>query len=173
MRATVTTSVDPHTLSGDAKERLIDELYAVQCEVFDGVDRSRFAKYVVNSPADRTWLDVSRTPDGAAVAYIAVHRFDRTFDGKRTAVFRAEAGTVRAFRGKTPLGPAFIRAIVPALLRRPLQPNWYMGSLVHPSHAAFSKPSTRHSTGHSSDTPRQRWSRATSGCGSTLRSRWR
>jgi hypothetical protein len=133
MPTLITQSIDLHRLSSEQRTALADELFVVQQEVFDGVERAAFAKYVIDSPAQGSWIDVSRDGSGRAVAYIALHRFDRTLDGKPTAIFRAEAGTLRAFRGKAPVAGIFLRHVVPYALMHPLRSAWYLGSLVHPS----------------------------------------
>ena len=125
--------VDPDALTPAARERLVDELYGVHSEVFDGVDRAQFRKYVVCSPAQATWIDVFRDDDDRAVGYLALHRFDLTHEGRSLAVFRAEAGMLRAYRGKTSIGSLLVTKILAYRLRYPTRAIFYFGSLVHPS----------------------------------------
>ena len=94
--------IDPSALSTDARAALVDELHLVQCEIFDGVGREEFRKYVVESSATANWLQVFRGDGDRAVGYFALHRFDRELDGRPCSIFRAEAGTLRAWRGRAP-----------------------------------------------------------------------
>ena len=48
--------VVPNKLDPAARQGFIDALYKVHCEVFDGVSRDSFAKYVVESQAEQTWI---------------------------------------------------------------------------------------------------------------------
>jgi len=149
------TVLDPDALAPDVRARLTDELHVVQQEVFDGVDREAFRKYVVESPASRNWLQVYRDPEGKAVGYMALHRFDRELDGRPCAIFRAEAGTVRAWRGRTPLGGMLARALIRHQIRHPRVPIFYLGSLVHPSsYHAFARFAARIHPGLNETPPR-------------------
>ena len=125
--------VEPRRLSPTERERLIDALFAVHCDVFDGVDRASFARYVVDSPAEATWIEVLMGDGEQIVGYFALHRFDRTLDGRTVAVFRAEAGIRRTHRGGGSLGALMLRTLLPYRLAHPLQAVHYLGCLVHPS----------------------------------------
>ncbi|MBN1206650.1 MAG: cyclic nucleotide-binding domain-containing protein [Myxococcaceae bacterium] len=123
----------PKALSPEARHQLIDALYAVHEEIFDGVEREAFAKYVVESKAEHTWLQIHKNEAGSIVGYFALHIFEREFGGKPTAVFRAEAGSLRAYRGGSITMRFGLRRVLSYLLRNPRRTAWYLGSLVHPS----------------------------------------
>jgi len=132
--------VVPSALSHAEREQLIDALYQIQLEVFDGVDRKSFASYVVNSKAEKTWILVHKDQGGAIVGYFALHLFARELGGQPVTIFRAEAGTRRAYRG----GNANVRfgllRGLRALAANPGRPIYYLGSLVHPSsYSLFAK----------------------------------
>jgi CRP-like cAMP-binding protein len=132
--------VVPSALSHAEREQLIDALYAIQLEVFDGVDRKAFASYVVNSKAEKTWILVHRDDAGAIVGYFAVHQFVRELGGEPVTIFRAEAGTRRAYRGgNSNIRFGLLRGLR-ALLANPGRRIYYLGSLVHPSsYSLFAK----------------------------------
>ncbi|VTU13690.1 Crp/Fnr family transcriptional regulator [Variovorax sp. RA8] len=143
--------VVPSRLDPAARQEFIDALYRVHCEVFDGVSRDSFAKYVVESPAEHTWINVHRNHAGEIVGYFALHIFERELAGQASAIFRAEAGTLRAYRGGNTNTRFGLKLGVPYLLRYPGRRVYYLGSLVHPSsYSLFAKhfdvvwPSTRH-----------------------------
>jgi CRP-like cAMP-binding protein len=143
--------VVPNKLDPAARQGFIDALYKVHCEVFDGVTRDSFAKYVVESQAEQTWINVHRNHAGEIVGYFALHIFERELAGKASAIFRAEAGTMRAYRGGNTNTRFGLKLGLPYLLRYPGRPVYYLGSLVHPSsYCLFAKhfdviwPSTRH-----------------------------
>src|SRR5262245_53023220 len=85
-------TIDPKTLSSAELDALVGSLYAVHCEIFDGVSRQEFSHYVVNSPADKTRIQLSYGEAGDLAGYIAVHAFRRTIQGEPCTVLRAEAG---------------------------------------------------------------------------------
>lgn len=143
--------VVPSKLGPVARQELIDALYKVHCEVFDGVSRDSFAKYVVESKAEHTWINVHRNLAGEIVGYFALHIFERELAGKESAIFRAEAGTLRAYRGRSTNTRFGFKLGLPYLLRHPGRRVYYLGSLVHPSsYCLFAKhfdvvwPSARH-----------------------------
>ena len=48
-RITSTDVIRPHALSAEERRQLTDDLYAVHQQIFDGVERESFAKYVVEN----------------------------------------------------------------------------------------------------------------------------
>jgi hypothetical protein len=143
--------VIPGKLDAAARNGFIDALYKVHCEVFDGVSRDSFAKYVVESQAEQTWINVHRNDAGEIVGYFALHVFERELGGQPSAIFRAEAGTLRNYRGGNTNTRFGLGLALPYLLRHPGRRVYYLGSLVHPSsYCLFARlfdvvwPSSRH-----------------------------
>lgn len=127
---------NPKDLSAAELAALIDQLYSVHQEIFAGVDRAEFARYVVESPADKTRIQVYYGEGGELAGYVAVHAFRRTFRGEPCTVTRAEAGLRRRYRGDG--------AMATFVLSQILKTQWdyagahyYLGCLVHPSSYAF------------------------------------
>lgn len=128
----------PKQMSPEAREALATELYAVQDQIFAGVSREDFVRYVIDSKAAQTWIQVHRDSDGRAVGYFAVHRYERSVRGRAVGVFRAEVGVLRAFRGTRASGTLLIREVMRWMLRHPTQPCFFLCSPVHPgSYAAL------------------------------------
>lgn len=128
---TRTSVVDPSALDPSACEAFIDELYAVQCVIFDGVSRDDFARYVVRSPAARTRIEVYRAgPD--VVGYAAMHMFDCEVAGRRSTVVRCEVGLLREYRGQTRFARFFIRETLGLLLRAPGRPIFGLSCATSP-----------------------------------------
>jgi CRP-like cAMP-binding protein len=143
--------VVPSQLEPGARQALIDALYQVHCQVFDGVSRDAFGQYVVESKAEQTWINVHRNQAGEIVGYFALHIFERELGGQASAIFRAEAGTLRTYRGGNTNTRFGLRLALPYLLRHPGRRVFYLGSLVHPSsYCLFARlfdvvwPSARH-----------------------------
>lgn len=123
----------PKSLSPEARSQLIDALYAVHGQIFDGVERESFARYVVESQAEHTWIQLHKSEAGEVVGYFALHIFERQLGGVPTAVFRAEAGTLREYRGGNVNARFGLALAVRYLLKNPGRRAYYLGSLVHPS----------------------------------------
>ncbi|HEY8212194.1 MAG TPA: cyclic nucleotide-binding domain-containing protein [Myxococcaceae bacterium] len=132
--------VIPGQLTSAEREALVTALYRIQVEVFDGVSREAFARYVVLSKAERTRILVHRDEAGVIVGYFALHVFEREMNGEPVAVFRAEAGTMRAYRGANSNTRFGLKHGLAYLLSHPGRRAFYLGSLVHPSsYSLFAK----------------------------------
>jgi CRP-like cAMP-binding protein len=127
----------PKELAPADREALIDALYAVQRDVFAGVDRASFAKYVVESKAERTWIRVHRDAQGQIGGYAALHAFERRVQGRAVLILRAEAGSRRDLRGGNANVGFLFSQILRAHLEDRARPLYYLGCLVHPSSYAL------------------------------------
>jgi hypothetical protein len=125
--------VVPKSLSPEARHALTESLYEVHRRIFDGVERDSFAKYVVDSKAEHTWIHLHKNEAGETVGYFALHLFEKQLGGRPTAVFRAEAGSLRAYRGGNANARFALRMALRYLLKHPERRAFYLGSLVHPS----------------------------------------
>jgi hypothetical protein len=132
-RIVSTEVINPKSLSAEERQRLADALYAVQRQIFDGEERETFGRYVIESPAEHTWLQVHRNEAGDIVGFFALHVFERMLGGELTAVFRAEAGSLRAYRGGNVTMRFGLELMLRYMLRHPGRRAYYLGMLVHPS----------------------------------------
>ena len=124
--------VDPHRMSTAAREAFTDELYAAHCEIFSGVDREAFAKYVVSSPAQRTRIQVFRA-QGRIVGYAAFHVFERELEGRPCLVVRSEVGLLPAYRRGTRFGWFLIRETLRVLRASRGRPVWGLSCATNPA----------------------------------------
>ena len=132
-RASSAEVVDPAVLSGEQKSTFIDNLYDLHQQIFDGVDRDSFIDYVVDSPAEWTRICIYKNSQNDWVGYCAVHRFRKQVAKRKLVVFRAEAGILREYRGRSmTLWFGFGEAIK-YHLRHPFKSIYYLGSFVHPA----------------------------------------
>jgi CRP-like cAMP-binding protein len=135
-----TEVVVPKTLSPVERRQLTNALYAVHNQIFDGVERESFAKYVVDSKAEHTWIQVHKNEAGEIVGYFAFHIFEKQLNGEPVAVFRAEAGSLRAYRGSNTNARFGLALVLRYLVKHPGRKTFYLGSLVHPSsYSLFAK----------------------------------
>lgn len=126
-------TVVPSALDPIAKQRLEDELYALQRRIFDGVDRASFVAYVIDSKAERNWIQLYRGPDGALGGYAAMHVYERQIDGREIAIVRCETGTLREHRGANLVTAFYAERVIRERLAHPRRPLYFLGTLVHPS----------------------------------------
>lgn len=120
-------------LSPDDQSALADELFPVHQQIFAGLSQEEFVKYVLHDHANSTWIEIFRRPDGRPAGYCALHQYERTFNGRLSTIFRAEAGLLPDYRGQTSTWSfPYLRAFL-YRIRHPFRPLYYLGMLVHPS----------------------------------------
>lgn len=124
--------VRPGALPAGERERLVDELYAAQVQIFDGVDRAAFVLRVIEPPAETT-LQIYRGEGGRPVGYCAHHVFDHSFAGRPVAVIRGEVGILPAYRGGSGPYLFMIRETLRAALRRPGRALYALSTPIHPA----------------------------------------
>jgi len=139
-RIASTEVIVPKSLPPEERQRLTQALYDVHRQIFDGVEPESFAKYVVESKAEHTWIQVHKNEEGEIVGYFAAHIFEKQLAGKPTAVLRAEAGSLRAYRGNNVNARFGLKRTLEYMLKHPGRRMFYLGSLVHPSsYSLFAK----------------------------------
>ncbi len=125
--------IDPARSSPAERAHLVDELYAVHCEIFDGVDRDAFVRTVIDSDGAMTRIQLFREPSGAVAGYVAIHGYLRELEGRQTLVVRSEVGVRREWRGSTPHAPFVIGQTLRLCVRYPLHRKMVFACPVHPS----------------------------------------
>lgn len=132
-RITAEPALDPATLDAAGRAALIDRIYPVHCEIFAGVSRADFGAYVVDSPAQRTRIQVFRAEDGRIVGYVATHVFLVDAGGEAVAVLRSEAGLLREARGQTVAGRLLLTEALGMRLRHPRRRCCFLACPIHPA----------------------------------------
>jgi len=132
-RIATSETVDPGRLGKEERDRFFRELYAVQCQIFEGVDEKGFSSYIFHPRAARTRIAIFRNDQGQMVGYSAIHLFEMSSAAGTIAVFRAEAGLLLPYRRKhSTLSMAFAELCRYKCLH-PIRKVYYLGTLVHPS----------------------------------------
>ena len=125
--------VDPSALEPEVRARLADQLYQVHRTVFATPTRSDFQRYVVDSPADHTRIQVYTDAGGSPVGYFAHHLFLLEIDGAPLAVHRAETGLLPEYRGGAACAAFLARRLSAAVARHPGRDHMFFACLTHPS----------------------------------------
>lgn len=128
--STTTEVVFPKRLPPEARQHLVDELYAVHSQVFHD-DKERFLRVFMQPTAAYTAVRLRRDSASSIVSYVALHRHDKEVRGVRTAIFRVGAGALRGYRGHdSSIGFALQQALR-YKLRNPARPIFYVGAMLH------------------------------------------
>jgi hypothetical protein len=136
-RIATTEIIVPRSLSPQGRHQLIDALYAIHQQIFDGVERELFVSSVIEPKAEHTWIQVHRNEGGDIVGYFALHIHERRLNGVLTAVFRAQAGSLRAYRGGNITMRFGLALLLRYMLRHPGRRAYFLAQLVHPSSYAL------------------------------------
>ncbi|MDH4370588.1 MAG: hypothetical protein OEV99_12165 [Nitrospira sp.] len=119
----------------DAQERatLSQELFRLNQRIFAGVELEEFERLVINPSARWTRIQIMRNGDGKAVGYCAVHLFDIVLSDRAYAVFRAQAGILRTYRGEGATFAFGFREVIRYKLLHPLERVYFFCTPIHPS----------------------------------------
>jgi hypothetical protein len=138
-------------ISANAQQDLTDLLYSVNCQIFDGVDRTDFENDVVCPKSQDTAISIYKNSEGSVVGYCAIHYFEKMLNEIKCGVIRVESGLRKEYRRRNTNAPFIIRQILKYVLSNPRRPMYFLGELVHPSsYAVLTKycndvcPSIRH-----------------------------
>lgn len=122
------TVVDPNALAPQARERLVEELWALNERIFEGVERADFEKNLLRAGTHRSRLLVARV-DGAAVGYAVVHVMRV---GDRT-VCRGLTAMLPDLRRHSLFAWFFAYEGIRLRLTRPRGTAYVFGAPVHPA----------------------------------------
>ncbi|APE30396.1 hypothetical protein BOX17_05145 [Halomonas aestuarii] len=125
--------IDLATLDEVARERLTEEMFALNTLLFDGVDHEQFVREVIALPARWTRIQLLRNAAGELIGYNAAHLFDRVLEGRPCSIFRVEAGILRAYRGRRSTFLFGMRQALAYRLRHPFRRLYLFCTPVHPS----------------------------------------
>lgn len=118
------------SMEQDKRDEWIKRLRELHMSIFSDADN--FDDYVINSKADESKIALFMDCD-SLVGYCAAHRFMMDLRGKKVAIFRAEAGLLKNYRGNNATFSFGLREVFNYKLLHPLQKCYYLGTFVHPS----------------------------------------
>ena len=125
--------VDIDTLDEGQRAELSEEMFALNTQLFDDVDRESFVREVIAMPSRWTHIQLLRNTSGELVGYCAAHLFDRDLQGRHCGVFRVEAGILSPYRGRRSTFLFGMRQALAYRLRHPFKRLFLFCTPVHPS----------------------------------------
>ncbi len=125
--------VDPSVLSEEQLSLFIDKLFSLHQQIFGGLDKAEFMAFIIDSPSEWTRIRIYKNNQDEWVGFCAVHRYSFSVDKRNLAIFRAQAGILRAYRGRSmTLWFGFSEAIKYHLLHL-FRSVYYFGGFLHPA----------------------------------------
>ena len=129
--------IDPKALSADSKANLVNQLYHIHCQIFDGVDRDQFCRYVVDPPTLSTRIRFFRNTNGENVGYITTQIFETKVqkDGYVTKplVYRTEVGILPEYRGNNIVLRTLLWDCLRGYVRSAKRESWFLATPIHPN----------------------------------------
>lgn len=127
-----TLVLDPAALGDELKGLLIEELFTLNCAIFEGVGRDVFEHYLLGPDAQRTRIQVVRDA-GRAVGYTAIQVYDGALPEEHGLVVRTLAGMLPEYRRRTLFGGFMAYEVLRLRLLHPLRPIYGFACPVHPT----------------------------------------
>ena len=125
--------VDPSRLQPAGRWALGDALYECHREIFDGVDREQFQRYVVDSQAERSVIQTYVSDHLQVVGYTALHFHERVLGGRPATIVRSEIGLQEGYRGRSLPVWFIVRELCAFLLAHPQRAAYVLGCPINPA----------------------------------------
>ncbi|HEY5715889.1 MAG TPA: hypothetical protein VIS54_05690 [Psychromonas sp.] len=132
-RITFFETIDPAVLDPDTLAKRCQELYGVNCQIFDGVDIIHFKNKVLFPDAKWTKIRIFKTNTGQAVGYCALHGYEKVINAKKIIIFRTQTGILRDYRKQGYVSPFFLKEVIKYKAFNPFKKSYLFCTLVHPS----------------------------------------
>jgi hypothetical protein len=131
-------TIDPATLDPKTLTAFSQRLYAIQCQIFDGVDARQFEKKVFAPDAKWTKIRIFNNAGGNAVGYCALHAYEKAINSAITnsetmIIFRAETGMLRKYRKQGNIFSFFFKEAIKYKICHPFKKSYLFCTLIHPS----------------------------------------
>lgn len=126
-------TLDPAILSQQALAELCRELYAVHCQIFDGVDKVQFERKVFSPNAKWTKIRIFKNIKGKTVGYYALHTYEKVINSENIVIFRSETGILRDYRKQGNVSSFFLKEAIKYKIFHPFKKSYLFCTLVHPS----------------------------------------
>ncbi|WP_437675785.1 hypothetical protein [Sorangium sp. So ce131] len=128
----------PREMRPDEKQPLMEALYLVRRQIFDGVEEKKsFVNHVIRSESEHGVVLLHRAADGRIDGYFAMQIFERRTGGAAVAIFRGECGALGDAGAGDALARAALERLIRYMLARPGRPLYCLCSLAHPSSYAL------------------------------------
>ncbi|MEM7039705.1 MAG: hypothetical protein AAF570_22215 [Bacteroidota bacterium] len=126
----------PKNLTQNEKEALTDELYKIQTQIFDGVDRNTFYKYVIAPETYLTKIYLFKNRRNETVGFLTFHLYrvevEKKGKRKKVCVVRTETGILEAYRGKAPIFSIVFRESLKCYLKLGFPEGYFVATPIHP-----------------------------------------
>jgi hypothetical protein len=132
-RPIISSAIDPKKLSSTEKKQLTEDLYRVHSDIFDGVSKEAFRRYVLDAPTFRSRIFTFQNEDGNIVGYITHQQYVVRIGSHKRNVFRTEVGLQPIYRGCNSASMILFRENLKAYIRTGFRKAWFVATPIHPT----------------------------------------
>lgn len=133
----VSSPIRPDQLTPAAKETLTNQLYTVQNQIFAGVDRASFYRYVIAPNAVYTRIYRFENREGETIGYLAFHIYKIEIEkkGKPKTVYiaRTETGVLKSYRGQAPISGLLFKECIRFWFGNGMPEAYFMATPIYPA----------------------------------------
>jgi hypothetical protein len=126
-------SFRPSKMNAPEKDQLTDRLYTLHQQIFSGVSKAEFRKYVVEPDSRHTHIRLYTDREGNDAGYLSFQVFE-TGPGRRDPlVVRTEVGFLPNYRRYNITLPTLVRSALKFQLATFMRKGYFLATPVHPT----------------------------------------
>ena len=126
-------AVKPIQLTEKEKHELTDRLYKIHEEIFHGVSKAAFRKYVIEPDSKLTKIRIYRDVGGNDAGYLSFQVFETGPRRMDPFVVRTEVGFLPQYRRYNLTLPTLIRSAIAFQLKQLGRKGYFLATPVHPT----------------------------------------
>ena len=129
--------IDPKSLGSKELNQLVTDLYAIHEQIFDGVTRQQFMRYVVTPPSLQTHIRFFLNAAREKVGYITFQVFEPEIQAegvvKKPLIYRTEVGILPAYRGNNATLRILIWECFKSYFKFGRRESFFLATPIHPN----------------------------------------
>lgn len=126
-------TIYPSKMNEAQRTALTDRLFAIHKEIFSGVSKKDFRKYVIEPDSRLTRIRVYSNPEGEEVGYLSFQVFETGKRRRDPLVVRTEVGFLPNFRRYNITLPTLIKDAVKYQIANLGRTAYFLATPVHPT----------------------------------------
>lgn len=115
------------------KDQLTDRLYAIHEQIFSGVSKEDFRKYVIEPDSRFTRIRLYTDPQGNDAGYLSFQVFEASRKRRDPLVIRTEVGFLPNYRRYNITLPTLVRSALAFQLSTLMRKGYFVATPVHPT----------------------------------------
>lgn len=132
-KLSLSSPIHPMSLSLKKRQELTDRLYKIHSQIFDGVDKEQFRRYVIEPKSDLTRIRLIQSESGQDIGYITFQRFVVKSGRRNCRVYRTEVGLLPQYRGNNATFGQLFGECAWDYIKNGFRRSMFVATPVHPA----------------------------------------